>query len=566
MSKLLKQSRRAPATLAYLLMFILPLLVLSGACGREQGSVAPSLAAVTPARSVTGLAVPVVLTGANFATGAVVNVGAPLTVSATSVVSSGQINATFTSAVGAPTGPVQVSVTSAGQTTNAVVFTLVPPEAVSSTTPANGATNVPVNQTISATFTQPLACATITAGTFTVTGPSGAVAGALTCSGVTATLVPSALLAPSATYTLTLSQNISDVAGDGMAAGVTSSFTTAPPPAVILTSPLNNATGVPAALTPVVATFNQPLNCATVTTSSYKLTSAAGNVAATVACSGAVATLNPTAALAANTLYTAQVATSVANTAGATLAANYAWVFRTAPPPLVPPAVIATAPANGATAVPLNQILTATFNQAMAPATLTAASFLLQITGGAAVNGVVTYNPTGSIASFAPAAPLVALTAYTATITNAAQSLAGAAMLANFTWSFTTAAAPDLTKPLIVSTLPANLAVAVPINQSISAVFSKSMNPATITAATFTLTPPSGPAVPALVTYAAIANTATLQPLAPLVANTKYTATVSVGAQDLAGNALAAGLVANPWTFTTAAAPALTPPTIVTTN
>ncbi|HXR97344.1 MAG TPA: Ig-like domain-containing protein [Terriglobales bacterium] len=566
MSTSLKQSSRGSATLQCLWIFSLLLLVFTAACGREQGALAPSLAAIAPARAVTGLAVPVVLTGANFDTGAVINVSAPVTVTATNVVSSSQITATFTTAPGAAVGPVNVSVATAGFTTNAVVYTLVPPEAVSSTTPANGSSGVPNNQVISATFTQPLACATVTAANFSVTGPGGAVAGTLGCSMFTATFSPKVLLASNATYTAVLNKAITDAAGDAMVANASWNFTTAPPPVVILTSPANGATGVPTTPTPVVATFNQNLNCATITAASYILSSAAGNVSATTSCSGAVATLNPGAALANNTLYTAQLTTAITNSFGAPMAANFSWVFRTAPGALIPPAVIATAPANGATAVPLNQILTATFNEAMDPATLNGLTFLLKATGGAAVAGTVTYNATGSVASFAPTAPLTQLTAYTATVTTGAQSLADTAMPANFNWSFTTAATPDTTKPTIISTLPANLATAVPINTSVSAVFSEPMNPATINSATFTLTPPVGPAVQALVTYAAIANTATLQPLAPLAANTQYTAKVSVAAQDLAGNPLGAGLVPNPWTFTTAAALDTTPPTIVRTS
>lgn len=73
------------------------------------------------------------------------------------------------------------------------------------------------------------------------------------------------------------------------------------------------------------------------------------------------------------------------------------------------------------------------------------------------------------------------------------------------------------------------------------------MNPLTITAATFTLkrglTPVSG-----AVSYAGV--TATFTPAVNLAASTTYTATITTGAKDLAGNALAVGKV---WSFTTRA-------------
>ena len=50
------------------------------------------------------------------------------------------------------------------------------------------------------------------------------------------------------------------------------------------------------------------------------------------------------------------------------MAANYTWSFMTG----FAPVVTSTIPANGATNVPLNQKIIATFNQPMNPATITA--------------------------------------------------------------------------------------------------------------------------------------------------------------------------------------------------
>jgi Ice-binding-like/Bacterial Ig-like domain len=61
----------------------------------------------------------------------------------------------------------------------------------------------------------------------------------------------------------------------------------------------------------------------------------------------------------------------------------------------------------------------------------------------------------------------------------------------------------------------------------------------------------NGAAVTGTVTYDAQSNIATFTPSANLTASTQYTATVSNAAKDLLGNALAAGLVPNPWSFTT---------------
>src|ERR1700680_5132621 len=77
--------------------------------------------------------------------------------------------------------------------------------AVTATVPANAAVGVPLAQVITATFNEGMDATTITASTFTLTGPLGApVNGAVAYSGTTATFTPNALLAPSTLYTATI--------------------------------------------------------------------------------------------------------------------------------------------------------------------------------------------------------------------------------------------------------------------------------------------------------------------------------------------------------------------------
>jgi len=118
--------------------------------------------------------------------------------------------------------------------------------------------------------------------------------------------------------------------------------------------------------------------------------------------------------------------------------------------------------------------------------------------------------------------------------------------------------------PAVTVTVPADGATNVAITTKITATFNKDMDPATLTATSFTLVGPGATAIPGLVTYDAGAKTATFLPTTAtgvLLANAKYTATVTTGAKDLAGKALAANFV---WTFTTAVD--ITPPTIVSVN
>jgi len=443
-------------------------------------------------------------------------------------------------------------------------FTTAAQPTVISTVPTNGASGVPINQVLSATFSKAMNPATITNATFTLAGPGGtAVTGVVTYSatGSIATFTPSVPLAYGTIYTATITTGATDTNGYPLATNFPWTFTTATRPTVIVTIPANGATGVPVNQV-LSATFSKTLNCATVTAASFLVTGAGGTaVAGTVSCAGAVATFTPAAVLATNTLFTATLTTAITDSTADPLAANYSWSFRTVPAPTLP-TVISTTPANGATAVPINQAITATFSEAMNPATINATTFTVKTAGGVAVIGVVTYTAAGSVATFTPATNLAVSTVYTATITTGAMDLAGNALASNYVWTFTTAAAPDTTRPTVISTVPANLAIGVPLNQVVSATFSEAMNAATINSATFTLAGPGVTPIAGQVTYASVGNTATFTPTANLVANTLYTATITTGVTDLAGNALAVNYV---WTFTTGAALDTVPPQIVST-
>ncbi len=185
--------------------------------------------------------------------------------------------------------------------------------------------------------------------------------------------------------------------------------------------------------------------------------------------------------------------------------------------------MISTVPINQATLVPTNQAISATFSEAINPSTVNSTTFTLTAPGGVAVAGAVSYVAAGSIATLTPTVPLAPNTLFTATITTGTMDLKGTALAANYVWTFTTGAAPDTTRPTVVSTIPLNGATNVPFNQAVNATFSEAMNPATINSTTFTLTGPGGTSVSGLTTYAAIGNTAVFTPAAPLAASSLFT-------------------------------------------
>jgi hypothetical protein len=211
------------------------------------------------------------------------------------------------------------------------------------------------------------------------------------------------------------------------------------------------------------------------------------------------------------------------------------------------PVVISTAPENGATDVALTQVLTATFSEPMNPATLTRSSFLLK-KGTRSVSGAVTYA--GDTAAFTPTSPLERTTTYTATITTRAKDASGNPLASNFSWSFTTGPIPDTTPPVVSSVSPLDAAIDVAVDQPLTAAFSEAMDASTINTSTFTLTGPGATPIAGAVSYDVGSHTATFVPGSPLTTNTVYSATITTGVRDLAGNALANNVT---WSFTTAA-------------
>ena len=210
------------------------------------------------------------------------------------------------------------------------------------------------------------------------------------------------------------------------------------------------------------------------------------------------------------------------------------------------PTVSFTVPENAATDVAVNQAIAATFSEPMNPLTITHSTFTLK-KGNTAVSGTVTYA--GTTAIFIPASALASNTIYTATITTRARDLAGNGLTTNFVWRFTTSGAADTSAPTVVSTVPFNSATDVPLSQTLAVTFSEAMDHTTITTSTFTLTGPGVTPVTGTVTYDVVSHIATFAPASVLAPGTFYSATITTGARDLAGNALESDAV---FQFTTA--------------
>jgi O-glycosyl hydrolase len=554
-------------------------LVLAGCGGGGGGGgsstpppTAPTVTAVGPASGATGVAVTSAITAtfstamnSSTLTSSTFTLTAPAgpVVAGTVTYNSTSDTATFTPGSSLAAGTTYTAtITTGAQSSSGTAlsanyawsFTTAagPAPTITAFTPGNEATNVSASTTVTATFSEAMNASTITASTFTLTGPGGtAVTGTVTYNSTsfTATFTPGAALAFNTAYTATLTTGVQSSAGAALAQA-SWSFTTGGPPAPTVTAetPGSSATGV-AVTTTVTATFSEAMTASTLTTSTFTLTGPSGPVTGTTSYSSTnlTATFTPSGALSYGTAYTATLTNGITASDGVALA-QFTWTFTTL---AAPPTVTAVTPTSASTGVAVTTALTATFSQVMNSSTITSSTFTLATQGGTQVSGAVGYNSTTSVATFTPAQNLAYDTAYTATITTGATSSQGIALAQNYTWSFTTAAAPV---PTVSSTVPASGATNVSASSAIAATFSQPMNAATLTASTFTLATTTGnTAVTGTVAYTAGTQTATFTPASALAYSTEYTATITTGATSTAGAALASN---DSWSFTTGAAPA----------
>jgi hypothetical protein len=110
------------------------------------------------------------------------------------------------------------------------------------------------------------------------------------------------------------------------------------------------------------------------------------------------------------------------------------------------PAVTSVTPLNGAMGVPTNTLVTATFNEPMAPISGAASMVLTCAAPCANPTGAVALNAAHTVATFTLTAgtTLATGTEYTVTITGGTSLASGAAMAGPYVWKFTTVATVTL--------------------------------------------------------------------------------------------------------------------------
>jgi hypothetical protein len=430
---------------------------------------------------------------------------------------------------------------------------------ISDIIPVNNAESVVVNPVVSVTFKPGADQSIIKASSLSLKDGIIPVSGEMSVSGSTALFIPDEDLKIGTEYTATLITGGSGSKGESGKHEYSWKFKTGKnrndnPVSVVSVTPPNNTKNVPLA-TDLTITFNQILTKPIKKTTTVELKNGTAAVAGSLSFAGSNAVFKPTAQLLSNTVYSVKVKFGKANNEDAEddddddddkNSAGYTWSFSTGAGgnDAVPPTVISVVPANNASAVATNANVSVNFSEAMNAATINSSTITLK-QGTTTVAGTLTYS--GTTATFTPASALAANTVFTGTVSTGVKDAAGNALAAVYSWSFTSAASVDATAPTVLSVSPLNNAATVATTSKLSVTFSEAMNTATINTTTFTLKQGTTP-VAGTVTYSG--TIATFTPSVALTGKTVYTGTITTGAKDASGNALAANYV---WSFTTIA-------------
>ncbi len=220
-------------------------------------------------------------------------------------------------------------------------------------------------------------------------------------------------------------------------------------------------------------------------------------------------------------------------------------------PDTTPPTVSFVLPANGTSNVNVNGICAATFDELIDATSVTNTSFVLKDANNNVVAGTVSLS--ASQVTFTPSAELVNSMTYTATVKggpSGVKDLAGNALVNDYSWTYTTAAA-DTSGPVVTSVSPQSGVTIVATGTTVTVNFNEAIDASTVSATTAQLRDANNNLLGA--TIDATTNGFTLTPSIALKDASHYTVTIKggvAGITDLAGNAMVNDYN---WSFNTAA-------------
>jgi YD repeat-containing protein len=445
------------------------------------------------------------------------------------------------------------------------------PPKVLMVSPANGAADIGLNAAVVLTFSKSLNRNTINGNTvgLLVNGNKLGI-GILSVSADNRTVILTAGTLPaSSAVTVVATTEVQDLYGNGLA-NFQSQFMTAAAfdtthPSVVAQRPGNGATGVPLNSS-VVLYVSEAMNASTVQGAvhvSQNGVLASGTTQVTD--NGQVVVFTPSTPWANGALIQVFLDSTAQDTDGNALAAYQGSFTTAADTSKVAPSVVSVSPAIGSTGLSTKLVIDIGFNETLNPATVNTTTVTLNpavCCGLPPVGAAVSLVGAGTIIQVAPNTPLTPNTPYFVQLTTGIQGTNGLALpFTEDPVSFTTGAGADTVAPTIVSVSPPNGSVNVGANAQVLVVFSKPINPLTVSGMTIALKGGGTTEVPDSISFSNNNQTVLLVPHAPFPDNTVMSLTIS-GVTDVAGNAVKAQAT----TFTTGTGPDVVASVVVSEN
>ena len=416
------------------------------------------------------------------------------------------------------------------------------PPSIKSTYPLEGADTVAKNSVISITFSKALDIATVDTTTVLVSDGTNDIDGTVTLSDDKKTVIftPSASLANSTTYIVTLKSTIEDLNGKELGEDKAFQFTTGTStdsvaPAVTV-APVNAAGNVSVS-NDITLTFNEAMNPLNINNSTIKLFKGAAEVAVTVTYN--TGTFEAEIDRASDLDYDAEYTVYVY--AGATDAANNSItavtsVFTTIQDSTAPSVTLCD-PLFSATSVVRDKSIVLTFNKRLAAATVTSSTvYVMKKTDSTVVAGSLVYDDAAKTVTFDPSTDLeTGPTEYTVRATSGITDRAGRAMKSNFSYTFTTA---DGVNPTVSSFSPVDGTTGHSVKTGFSVTFSEAIDTDTLTVDNIKLVDSTDTETDYTYSYNATTKVLTITPTYNLNYKTVYRIIVGTGIKDSAGNSM----------------------------
>ncbi|HTA45517.1 MAG TPA: Ig-like domain-containing protein [Bryobacteraceae bacterium] len=423
---------------------------------------------------------------------------------------------------------------------------------ITSITPSSGATNIPLNTNVVVQLNKVVDPLTVNSTSFRVYDNTGGVnvPGTITVSANQQTLTfaqtlpfePNHQICVYASYYQSfydLAGNYFNGAGQCFTTGAGSDTTV---PTVISATPLNNATGI-GANNPVMVTFSKPMNPGTFSNNVAIYNGSTLFTQNYTYSSDGTTLIFSTGNMPFAAALTVVVSPNVTDLEGNHLATEFSSTFATMTQPVTTqPQVTAMRPSSGATGVAASNPITFFMSAPMNPATINASTLIVSQNGTAMTGSIsvaadnqdVTFTPTGG--SFTAGALVQVF------FTNGATDASGNALV-NFQSSFTIAPSLAGVNPTLISAQPCKYCGSADTTSAIDALFSKPLNPATVTGSNFFMSSSYNgtPLIAGTISLLDGGRLARFKPSSALSASACYYVFLTTGIQDTTGLSFAGG-------------------------